>query len=159
MSRSHATLAAVLITVVLAAGCGNENDDHAATIAAASEAFASAYCEGDTAALASFYTRDAVLQPPDRVVRGRGEIAEFLALDPGEVRQAFEVASDALTIDGDVAVDRGTWTRTRSVDGGDPVTDSSHYLAVWNLQPDGTWLMSQNMWHAPATEKATGTGE
>jgi uncharacterized protein (TIGR02246 family) len=152
MNRPRAILTAILIATILAAGCGGGTDETEAAITAASRAFVEAYCQGDGDALAALYTEDAVLQPPGQVIRGRDGIREFLAPKPGHECMGLTIEPASLTVDGDVVVDRGTWSRTWREGEGEPQTETSHYLAVWVREDDGAWRMSQNMWHEPITQ-------
>ena len=151
MNRTRGIQAAFLITIILASGCGGGTDDQTAAIEEATQAFIQAICSGDSDAIATLYTEDAVLQPPGEVVRGRQEIQHFLAPAPDRECLGLSIESASLTFNGDVAVDRGTWHRTFREGAGEPQTETSHYLAVWVHEPDGAWRMSQNMWHEPVT--------
>jgi ketosteroid isomerase-like protein len=119
-------------------------------IAEASRAFSAAYVRNDTAALGRVYSDSAVLLPPNREIRGRAAIQRYFAWR-GDYRQlAHRMESSHLTIDGDLAVDVGSWTSTGQRGDAEPTTASERYLVVWVRESDGAWRMLYDMWHRPA---------
>lgn len=121
-----------------------------AQIEAAGRAFSAAYVAGDTARIRTLYTPDAVLLPPGGLIQGRDAIARYFAPNPRRSVVAHSMISDSLEINGDEAIDIGTWSQTsRPGGGGEPVTASERYLIVWRRGADGTWRISHDMWHRP----------
>ena len=121
----------------------------AAEIAAASRAFSHAYVTGDTAALRRLYTDGAILLPPGREIRGADAAARYFAPSPRRETLSHAMVSEALEIDGAVAVDKGTWTNTWRMDGGPVQEASGPYLVVWRRGGDGRWRIAYDMWHRP----------
>lgn len=132
------------------AGDRSTADDDRSRILAASTAFSRAYMEGDTAAIRALYTEDAVLLPPERVVRGREAIGRYFTARPGRRNLAHAMRPDDLRIDGDVAVDTGIWTNTWQVGDEEPQSAEGQYLVVWRRGADGRWRIEYDMWHRPA---------
>ncbi len=124
--------------------------DPRAEVLAAARAFSAALVRGDLTALGECYTESALLLPPGASARGRAAIREYFAPAPGRRQVAHELKSDELVIEGDLAVDSGTWISTVQRGDGDPQTDSERYLAVWRREGDGRWRMQFDMWHRPA---------
>ena len=107
------------------------------------QAFTAAYNAGDAAAIATFYTEDAALLPPQSAaVLGRDAITKHYAdafqggvtdlrLDIKEIRahgpsSAVEIGETAVAFNGQTVLGR--------------------YLHVWVLQ-DGAWLLSRDIYH------------
>jgi ketosteroid isomerase-like protein/catechol 2,3-dioxygenase-like lactoylglutathione lyase family enzyme len=123
-------------------------DDRAA-IAAASRAFSDATVHNDSAALMRVYTQDAWLLPPNRTVRGREDIARYFRWGEGFRQLAHAMTSEDLVVDGDLAIDAGTWSSTNQNGDAPPTTLSGRYLVVWERGADGAWRMRHDMWHRP----------
>jgi ketosteroid isomerase-like protein len=120
-------------------------------IAAASRAFSAAFVAGDTAAIRELYTEGAMLLPPERDVRGRDAIARYFAPGPRRRNLEHAMTSDDLGIEGNLAVDMGTWTNRWSLDGGEPRQASGRYLIVWRRGEDDRWRIEYDMWHRPTS--------
>jgi ketosteroid isomerase-like protein len=118
-------------------------------IAEASLAFSAAYVAGDTVALGELYTEDAVLMPPNRNIEGNDQIRAYFAPAEGRRQVGHKLTSERLLIDGDLAIDMGTWSSTTQRENDEPRTSSERYLVVWQRQGDGTWKMAWDAWHWP----------
>jgi len=118
-------------------------------IAEASRAFSAAVVAGDTAALGALYTADAVLMPPTRNIEGNEAIRRYFAPGDSRTQVGHELTSDRLLIEGDLAIDMGTWSSTTQREGEEPRTASERYLVVWRRQADGSWKIAWDAWHWP----------
>jgi ketosteroid isomerase-like protein len=114
-------------------------------LASINQQFAKAFKEGDAAALANFYTADALVLPPNaELVRGvdatQGLWAEILKLGVAEVRL------DTVDVEehGDLAIEVGRATLFAS---GGGVVDEGKYLVVWKKDA-GTWKMYRDVWNS-----------
>lgn len=119
-------------------------------IAGASRAFSEAYVRNDTVALGEVYADSAVLLPPNREIRGRAAIRRYFVWGPNYRQIAHRMESSSLSIEGDLAVDVGTWTSTGQRGEAEPTTASERYLVVWVRESDGAWRILYDMWHRPA---------
>lgn len=119
-------------------------------IETASREFSAATVRGDTAVIGGLYTESAYLYPPGRTIHGREAIKRYFAPNPNRTVLAHQMLSDTLTIEGDIAVDVGTWSITtqRTGDSAQSVTD--RYLVIWRRDHNGKWRMEYDMWHRPA---------
>lgn len=106
---------------------------------------AEAVRRADWAAVARFFTVDAVRFPPHRPpVRGRDAIRAWLETFPPI--QDFRITADEILGCDDVAFVRGSYALTVASDSGDaPVTDRGHYMGVLRKQTDGSWLWASDM--------------
>ena len=151
-----AALCVLLAGGRLAAGEAQTSVDQE-RIARTSRAFSQAYVSGDLEALSALYTEDALLLPPNRDVRGRQAIRAYFTPGPGRRQVAHATTSSELRVDGDTAIDVGTWTSTWQRHGEEPQTSSGRYLVVWKRGADGAWRMQYDMWHRPV-KSAPGGG-
>lgn len=138
----------LLLTGAAALPLASQGTDSAA-IAAASRAFSAAYVHNDTLALGDVYVDSAVAYPPGRDIIGRAAIRRYFTWPEGYRQIAHAMASERLTIDGDMAIDVGTWTSTGQREGQEPGTASGRYLVVWIRRTDGQWKILYDMWHQP----------
>lgn len=150
MSRPQILSMAIACALVFGPLAGAVSADDAKEIAAASAAFSRAYVEGDTAAIRDLYTQDAVLLPPGREIRGGEDIAGYFAPRPNRTNTSHSMESAELRVQGNIAIDIGTWHYSWRA-GDDPEQSASgRYLVVWRRCPDGQWRMQYDMWHRPA---------
>jgi len=121
-------------------------------IASAGRAFSAAYVANDTKALGDVYADSATLLPPGRSVHGREAIRSYFVWK-GTYRQLeHAMVSDRITVDGDLAVDVGTWTSVGRRGDAPPTTASGTYLVVWVRESDGRWRILYDMWHRPTRD-------
>jgi len=147
--RPYSALTMLLTLCVAPAAAQQPSLAHdSIAIAEASRAFSRAYVEGDTATIASLYTQDALLLPPDRDVRGRSAAARLFWAPEGRRPAEHSMRSESLRIHGEVATDVGHWHATRSEEAGGG-TSSGRYLVVWRRGDDGRWRIQYDMWHRP----------
>jgi uncharacterized protein (TIGR02246 family) len=113
-----------------------------AAIEASSAAFVEAVLAGDWAAVAAFYTEDAVLMfPNEPVVEGRVAIQAFFELFPSITQ--FEPTIVQMDGRGDLAFVRATYAMIYIVEGTpEPTHDTGKYVEIWRKQPDGKWLIA-----------------
>lgn len=136
--------------ILLPVGAPAQTSD-STEIAAASHQFSAAYVRGDTATIRELYTPDAVLLPPASEVRGRDAIVRYFAPGPRRENVSHAMESSELRIDGDVAVDVGTWRNVWRIDGGPAQEAADRYLVVWRRGGDGAWRIEYDMWHRPSS--------
>lgn len=100
---------------------------------------------GNVDTLLSVYTEDAVLMPPNKpALTGRDKIrATFAAVGPYDIT----FATSSLTVNGDVAIERGIWQARMTPPGGTmSVLRDGKYLAHWH-KVGGEWLMAEHIWN------------
>ena len=143
----------VLAVLALTSGAlAQENTSHDADLAAiqgASRAFSAAYCQGDTAAIRTLYTVDAVLLPPGRELVGADKAASWFAPRAGRENLTHQMKSSRIDLRGDLAVDTGTWHNSWRQGDGETQSASGGYLVVWERDFDGRWRIAYDMWQRP----------
>ena len=119
--------------------------DVMAEIRVADDQFSAAFAEHDAQALASLYTADAKLLPPNSdFVAGRAAIQTFWqgVMDAG-------VAAAALTIEevvgtDSLAVDVGRYVLS---DSAGSTIDEGKYMVWWRRTPEG-WRLHRDIWNS-----------
>lgn len=154
MLRSFAV--SLLGAVLLMAGPARADEVRAA-IDAANAKMAADYAASDTKALASAYTEDAVMLPPDatRVV-GHSAIETFWKgwIDAGMTNLTLK--STDVDSSGDLAYEIGEFTLQVPIEGGKPTTATGKYLVVWKRGGDGVWRLKVHTWNGSAGAMASG---
>jgi len=138
------TLAVALMLVPNTA----QAQDAKAEVTKALEGFEAAFNANDGAAMASFYTADAVVMPPGvEPASGRAAIDAMHATpNPGGITMDLKIKD--LMVSGDIVVETGGWTAT------DPAgahLDHGTYLAVWK-KTDAGWKMIRDIWNSSMTQ-------
>jgi uncharacterized protein (TIGR02246 family) len=119
-----------------------------AAIEAANARFSDAFARGDTKALATMYTTDAIAFPPDsEMIRGNEAIAQFWKTTrDGGVQKAALTTID-VGRSGDVAHETGKVLLTIQPAGREPTSAAAKYVVVWKQQADGSWKMHRDIWN------------
>ena len=119
--------------------------EYRSAIAAANKQFMEAFRRGDAAGLASLYTADGQLLPPQRgILTGRENIQAFWqgVLDTG-LKTATLHTTEAKA-NGHFAVEVGRYT---FVDADGQVRDAGKYVVVWRRDMD-KWFLHQEIWNS-----------
>lgn len=122
-----------------------------AEIAAVNRLFEEAARKHDAARLASLYTPDAVVMPPDGpFVRGHDDIREMWA---GAIKQLglIDVKLDTrdLEVVGDTAYETGEATLELEPERGRRATAVVKFVVVWK-RIGGEWRLHRDIWNAKA---------
>lgn len=116
-------------------------------IVSANQAFKDAFNNGDSAAIASYYTDDGQLAPPNHdIVQGADALAAFwqsfiemgLKVDALETVEVDEI--------GDSAVEQG---RYRLSDGDGNAVDHGKYMILWK-RDGGGWKLHRDIFNSSA---------
>ena len=154
MPRAQRFLLPLLFLSSLPGAAAPSMPEARAAIADASRRFSAAMVAGLSDEVAGFYTDDAVLLPPGKVVRGREAIRDYFAPRKGRTQLGHEMKTEELAVDGGLAIDSGSWTSTWREGQGEPQTARERYLIVWRRQANGSWKIGWDMWHRPPAEPA-----
>lgn len=112
--------------------------DYTAEIEAANTAFEEAYNRGDAAAIASYYTEDAVLMPPGApTVKGAKNLAPFwqAVMDSGLAK--VDLVDEEIIGHGDTAINRG---RIIAFDADGNQIATGKFMVYWK-NVDGGWKL------------------
>ncbi len=141
-----------LTLLCLAAGCSRGptplSEADKATIRANDEKFAQAVVAKNWPALAAMYSTDAAFMPPNEsVVQGRAAIQSWLSAFPPVT--AFSLTPQQVDGQGDLAYARGTYMMTVTPPGAPaPVEDHGKYIVIERKQPDGSWLITDDIFNS-----------
>ena len=120
-----------------------------AAIRAADTAFSTAAGAGDAAGLAAMYLPNASLMPPNAAtVQGREAIQKFWGAFVDAYRVNIALKAEEVEGHGDLAYSRGRYTLdlTPKAKGPAAAHDEGKFLTIFRRQPDGTWLLSVDMY-------------
>jgi len=131
-----------------ASEAGPLSEEDVAAIKASTDVFIEVALAGDWAAVAAFFTEDAVFMPPNEpVVEGLVAIQAFFEPFPSITQYEATIVQ----IDGraDLAFVRATYSMTFIVEGTpEPTHDTGQYVEIWRKQPDDKWLIAVNIWNS-----------
>jgi uncharacterized protein (TIGR02246 family) len=110
-----------------------------------SETWVKAVTASDWAKVASLYTTDATLMPPNEAaVNGRAKIQAWMGAFPK--LQDIKVSPQQIDGRGDMAYVSGTYTLTIAAQGPTPaIPDNGKFLEIRRKQPDGKWAIAYDM--------------
>lgn len=114
-------------------------------IAVGNERFMSAFRQGDAARLATFYTENGQLLPPNAdIATGRGAIQAFwqAVLEMGI--QEAKLESVEVSACGDVVVEVGRFTLYGA---GQNMLDQGKYIVIWQ-QEGGQWKLHRDIFNS-----------
>lgn len=140
---------------------GAPEDDAAATRAVRGQvdAFLDAFNAGDPQAIAPLYTDDVVEMAPDGpVIRGPAAVVEAVAafLSQFSTTPTQTATVDEVSVHGDVAFARGTWSVRHTPEGGPEQAMTGKWLTVHRRQDDGSWKISRWIWNQEGTATPAG---
>jgi ketosteroid isomerase-like protein len=107
---------------------------------------------GDVDQLVAGYAEDIVMMPPNEpAVIGREAVRSWAEAMFGQVTINGRYTSSEVIVSGDWAIDRyvGVLT-TMPKAGGDTGEERIKGVHIMRRQPDGTWLIAQDVWNADA---------
>jgi len=127
---------------IVGAAAGAENE-----IRAAIAEWVAIYNRNDWSALANQFTEDAVMMPPNApAVTGRAAIAAWEAENEAGFRIALR--PDEISIIGDRAIIHGRSCVFIPLEDGTVGVDIGKFLEVRRRQPDGRWLVAQDVFNS-----------
>jgi uncharacterized protein (TIGR02246 family) len=117
---------------------------------AVAEALRAAVNAGDVAAILACWAPDGVLQPPSHpAVHGHAAIAEYFRNIFAARHLTFTFTGSAVTILGDVALERLSYTAIAvPLVGSGSTDDVGKGLHVYGRQADGSWKLMQDIWNS-----------
>ena len=106
-----------------------------------------AFNSGDTDALASLYTEDAIVVPPSlEILDAQEEIKNYWANQYMEGTDNFQIQTINLRIHGDVIYQTAVWLATSTSNG--VATDLDGEMTnVMSRQEDGSWKIQLQSWN------------
>jgi ketosteroid isomerase-like protein len=154
--RASVVVAAALSTACQSAAPAPLSGADVAAIHKLDEEFGRLAVKGDFAALVPmFYTPDAAFLPPNApTARGHAAIeAVFRTLPP---LSKFELRSDDIAGQGDLAYSCGTYALTMNPPANAPLQDHGKFIVVYRRQPDGGWKATRDIYNSDVAPAAPG---
>ncbi|UCC48306.1 MAG: DUF4440 domain-containing protein [Gemmatimonadota bacterium] len=137
---------------------GQLSDADATAVSSAADGYMQAALAGDWAGFASHYTEDAaVFAPGAPMLEGRTAIEASMT---GPAPADFRTMARGVEGCSSLAVRWGTYVYTAVAEGTtEPLTDNGKFVEVWKKQPDGSWLMTVDIWNSdlPPAEQGGAT--
>jgi uncharacterized protein (TIGR02246 family) len=119
--------------------------------------FSNAIRKGDGAAIATLYTEDATLLPPDSdMVKGRAGVEAFWrgGLQMG-IKEAVLTTVDVAGA-GDFAYEIGRFALKVQPEGKEVIEQKGKYVVVWKKAPKGVWKLHVDIWNSgPAVTRGS----
>ena len=113
-----------------------------------------ALAKGDAAAMASLYTSDAIVLPPDQpIVKGSKEVLDMWKGSIEQGAKSATLKSENVEREGDLAVETGVFTFTIAPKDKPEVVAKGKYVVVWKHQKDGSWKLHRDIWNATPDPK------
>ena len=110
--------------------------------------FSAAYLRGDAAALADFYTADAVIFPErSEPITGREAIRRYWTPKPGGRVTRHVLTPTRIVVDGEHAYDYGLFEIAGERDGTAWGPFRGKYVVVWR-RDGGAWRMQLDIWNS-----------
>jgi ketosteroid isomerase-like protein len=121
-----------------------------AAIIAAREAFLAGLNAANVDDCVAVWATEGVMMPPHHpAVYGRQAIGEYFSTLFSRGRFTFTLTSSNLTLIGDVAVERLTYSAVISMAGSNSsVEDVGKGLHVYRRQPEGSWKLVEDIWNS-----------
>jgi len=142
---------AAILPILLVFGCQSQPSGISEADVAALRETATRYVTtslaADWDAWASQLTEDAVfLQPNGPVLEGRAAIRQWVTGFTGMA--SFSAPVIEIVGSGPVAYVRGTYAFTMGPTAAVQLSDTGKWLAVYERQADGSWLIKRNIWNS-----------
>jgi uncharacterized protein (TIGR02246 family) len=161
MHRTGRALVGLALAMLVAARAyaADDVDEARKGIAAGNDAFMQAVSKQDPSTLASLYTKDAIVLPPDAemIVGSKTGIEALWKESLAGGLKAFKLETINVERSGDMAVETGRFSGKIAAEGKPEATVGGKYVVVWKRESDGTWKLHRDIWNADPAPKAAET--
>lgn len=143
-SRNIQRITGIAILVLLLFSCNSNPTDVTSQIKDANTEMMNAFEQGDTTALAGFYTADAKIFPANnQIIDGQAAIGKFwtITMQMGIKKVLFETTSAQKF--GNLAIEEGNYSLFV---GGNQMVDQGKYIVTWK-QEGGKWKVYRDIWN------------
>ena len=145
MRRALATATGLALLALASAASAETAED---AIRAADRRFAAAFNQGDSAALAEFYTPDAAVLPPGAPrADGRAAIERVWREAMRSGLRDLSLRPAAIVVLDDTAYATGSGTFTMPGASGGTQQGTLKYLEIWRRGEDGAWRLHRDIWN------------
>ena len=132
---------------IIAADAAGFADADRSAIESASDRWVAAAQAGNWDEVASHYSENAVIMPPNAATaEGRTAVRDLLASFPP--LQAIDFNQVHVDGSGDLAYVHGTYTMTFAMPDGATMEDRGKYIEIWERQDDGQWRITRDIFNS-----------
>ncbi|NTW25804.1 MAG: DUF4440 domain-containing protein [Lentimicrobium sp.] len=158
LTRNIQHLTGITLLVLLLFSCNSNPTDVTGQIKDANNELMAAFTQGDTVALAAFYTVDAKIFPANnQIFDGQAAIVKFwtTTMQMGIKKVLFETVTAKKF--GKLAIEEGNYSLFVQ---GDQLVDQGKYIVTWK-QEGGKWIIFRDIWNnsTPAPVKRASAGD
>lgn len=155
MSRMMKTvIVAAMLLLPGAAFAGGGVEEAKKGIADVNAKYGAAIEHQDAAAIRDFYTKDAIVLPPEHaMIHGNDGVVDFWNASFKAGVKNGVLTTENVERRADVAVETGTFTMKTQPEGKDAQTATGKYVVVWKRQKDGGWKLHRDIWNATPLAK------
>ena len=145
MTRIGTVVGTLLLGTAVVTAQGAKTDPMLSKIAAD---FSAAVTAGNAAKVATFYTSDATLMPPNEsALRGTSNIQAWFQKQIDQGATTLQLKPTESRISGDLAFEAGTYSFSLKPKTGQPISDTGKYVVV--LKKDGAnWKISHDIFNS-----------
>jgi len=155
LTRNIQRITGIIMLILFLFSCNSNPTDVTGQIKDANTELMAAFAQGDTTALAAFYTSDAKIFPANnQIFDGQAAIGNFwtITMQMGIKKVLFETITAQKF--GNLAIEEGNYTLFV---GGDQMVDQGKYIVTWK-QESGKWKIFRDIWNKstpPPVERAS----
>ncbi|MGQ0733890.1 MAG: YybH family protein [Acidobacteriota bacterium] len=155
--KNSGTAIVLFVSVLTAFGCDQpaprpDTQADVSAINAVREREIALVGSGDVDKLLTVYTSDIVMMPPNEpAVVGQEAVRRWADAMFGQITMSGSYSSADVSVSGDWAFDRYTGVlRVTPKAGGATIEERIKGIHIMKRQPDGTWLIAQDIWNTDA---------
>jgi uncharacterized protein (TIGR02246 family) len=138
----------VLLTLGCAPAARDTTADEAAIRAQTDRLVQAMATAAPDSAMGLFTERGALYPPNTPAVVGRAAIREWSVQMFAALKvTGGQISFGEIKVAGDWAVSHGTWA-FQATAGSQSIVDTTHFMTIWERQPDGAWLISHDLWNS-----------
>lgn len=144
LTRCIQYITGISMLILLLLSCNSGPTDVTGQIKDANNELMTAFAQGDTSALAAFYTPDAKIFPANnQILDGQAAIGKFwsITLQMGVKKVLFETTTAQKF--GNLAIEEGNYSLFVQ---GDQMVDQGKYIVTWK-QEGGKWKVYRDIWN------------
>ena len=107
------------------------------------------YNNKDAESVAALHTADATVMPPNqKISQGKKEIQNSINAEIQAGGRDLKFQQLELVVSGNIAYEVGRYSVVVEHEDQTAVNDNGKYIVIWERQPNGDWLMSEDIWNS-----------
>ena len=143
----------IIWLTALIQSCQSKIDSDFASVKSAIDsqnaAYVKAYNNKDAESVAALHTADATVMPPNqKISQGKKEIQNSINAGIQAGGRDLKFQQLELVVSGNIAYEVGRYSVVVEHEDQTAVNDNGKYIVIWERQPNGDWLMSEDIWNS-----------